>query len=162
YCIYISRFDVYTIGQAGVLATITGMILAILGWGFFLNRKEKTVIQEKVSDIPWGYYICTCFSVGIISAMVNFILLLLQVIVILCWGFFLNRKEKTVIQEKVSDIPWGYYIRTCFSVGIIAAMGHFILLLLQVIDMLTIVPGLVSAGVNEQVAMESKGIFDRG
>lgn len=109
YCIYISRFDVYTIGQAGVLATITGMILAILGWGFFLNRKEKTVIQEKVSDIPWGYY-----------------------------------------------------IRTCFSVGIIAAMGHFILLLLQVIDMLTIVPGLVSAGVNEQVAMESKGIFDRG
>src|SRR5699024_6303622 len=32
YCIYISRFDVYTIGQAGVLATITGMILAILGW----------------------------------------------------------------------------------------------------------------------------------
>src|SRR5699024_11527691 len=62
----------------------------------------------------------------------------------------------------VSDIPWGYYIRTCFSVGIIAAMGHFILLLLQVIDMLTIVPGLVSAGVNEQVAMESKGIIDRG
>src|SRR5699024_5739888 len=55
YCIYTSRFDVYTIGQAGVLATITGMILAILGWGFFLNRKEKTVIQEKVSDIPWGY-----------------------------------------------------------------------------------------------------------
>src|SRR5699024_12840597 len=66
------------------------------------------------------------------------------------------------IQEKVSDIPWGYYIRTCFSVGIIAAMGHFILLLLQVIDMLTIVSGLVCAGVNEQVAMESKGIFDRG
>src|SRR5699024_10614715 len=66
------------------------------------------------------------------------------------------------IQEKVSDIPGGYYIRTCFSVGIIAAMGHFILLLLQVIGMLTIVPGLVSAGVNEQVVMESKGIFDRG
>src|SRR5699024_590044 len=77
YCIYTSRFDVYTIGQAGVLATITGMILAILGWGFFLNRKEKTVIQEKVSDIPWGYYIRTCFSVGIIAAMGHFILLFL-------------------------------------------------------------------------------------
>src|SRR5699024_12878487 len=80
YCIYTSRFDVYTIGQAGVLATITDMILAILGWGFFLNRKEKTVIQVKVSDILWGYYIRTCSSVGIISAMSHFILLILIVI----------------------------------------------------------------------------------
>src|SRR5699024_655397 len=108
-CINISRFDDYTIGQAGVLATITGVILASLGGGFFLNREEKTGIHEKVSDIPGGY--CT---------------------------------------------------RPCFWVVIIAAMRHFILLLLQVIDMLTIVPRLVSAGVNEQVAMESKGIFDRG
>lgn len=109
YVIFTDRMDVYSIGYAGVFASIIGMTLAILGWGFLLNRKEKSIERKKNMDIPWAYY-----------------------------------------------------IRTCFSLGIVAAMGHLILLLLQVVDVFTIVPGLLRAGVTETVAMKSKGVFDRG
>lgn len=46
--------------------------------------------------------------------------------------------------------------------GIIAALNHMILLLLQFADVFTLVPELINYGYNEKQAMEMKGVFDRG
>lgn len=64
--------------------------------------------------------------------------------------------------EVSGDIPWKYYITTCLTLGVLATFSHLILLLMQIVDMLTLVPSLVKFGLPPIAAMEAKGIFDRG
>lgn len=59
-------------------------------------------------------------------------------------------------------IPWKYYIKVCLSLGFVAALSHMILIMLQLIDVFTMVPGLMEAGEGPQQAKEWKGVFDRG
>lgn len=68
-------------------------------------------------------------------------------------------RSPNVREEKV---PWKYYIKVCLSLGIVAALSHMILIMLQLIDVFTMVPGLIEAGDYPEQAMEWKGIFDRG
>lgn len=72
-------------------------------------------------------------------------------------------KEPESIPLKVSHkVPWRYFINVLFVFGIIAALNHMILLLLQFADVFTLVPHLIDYGYTEIQAMEMKGIFDRG
>ncbi|HLR53602.1 MAG TPA: polysaccharide biosynthesis protein [Pseudogracilibacillus sp.] len=59
-------------------------------------------------------------------------------------------------------IPWKYYVSVCLSLGFVAALSHMILIMLQLIDVFTMVPGLMEAGDGPQQAKEWKGVFDRG
>ncbi|ASN03735.1 putative polysaccharide biosynthesis protein [Virgibacillus necropolis] len=59
-------------------------------------------------------------------------------------------------------IPWGYYLKMLLFFGLIAALNHMILLVIQLADAFTLVPGLQDFGLTEVAAMEAKGIFDRG
>ncbi|HLR40317.1 MAG TPA: polysaccharide biosynthesis protein [Virgibacillus sp.] len=79
---------------------------------------------------------------------------------ILILGLFV-RKSKPPLGEK-SAIPWKYYGRTVFIFGIVAAMNHMILLVIQFADAFTLVPGLMEHGRSKLEAMQDKGIFDRG
>ncbi|RWZ51259.1 polysaccharide biosynthesis protein [Halobacillus fulvus] len=54
------------------------------------------------------------------------------------------------------------YIRTIFLYGLFICLNYTLLLSLQWIDALTLVPGLVEAGVEQTSAREAKGVFDRG
>ncbi len=70
-----------------------------------------------------------------------------------------TKKNKSIVKSKV---PWRYFINVLFMFGIIAALNHMILLLLQFADVFTLVPELINYGYNEKEAMEMKGVFDRG
>lgn len=59
-------------------------------------------------------------------------------------------------------IPWKYYIKTIFIFGLVAALNHMVLLVIQFADAFTLVPGLRMHGLSLSEAMEAKGIFDRG
>lgn len=59
-------------------------------------------------------------------------------------------------------IPWKYYIKTIFILGLAATLNHMVLLLFQLADAFTFVPGLSEYGMSIEKAMEEKGIFDRG
>ncbi|WP_404450812.1 polysaccharide biosynthesis protein [Virgibacillus necropolis] len=59
-------------------------------------------------------------------------------------------------------IPWGYYWKMLLFFGVMAALNHMILLVIQLADAFTLVPGLQDFGLTQVAAMEAKGIFDRG
>lgn len=61
-----------------------------------------------------------------------------------------------------SSIPWGYYWKMVLFFGLIAALNHMILLVIQLADAFTLVPNLLEYGLTREAAMEAKGVFDRG
>ncbi|WP_373894547.1 oligosaccharide flippase family protein [Virgibacillus sp. CBA3643] len=73
--------------------------------------------------------------------------------------FFIN--EKPVASES-STIPWNYYIRTILTLGMVAALNHMVLLVIQFADTFTLIPSLMDYGYTQVEAMEAKGVFDRG
>ncbi|ASK61705.1 low temperature requirement protein B [Virgibacillus phasianinus] len=103
----ISRQNIYTIGQAGAIAAISGAIVAAMILGFLFTKKR-----------PWS-------------------------------------------MERY-PIPWRYYWKGLLFFGIIAALNHMILLLIQLADAFTLVPSLLEYGLTQEAAMKAKGIFDRG
>ena len=108
YLIFIEKLNIYQIGEAGVLATLVGMVVALFVF---------------IWPIP---------------------------------------KQKMRPVRKLSPVPWKYYFTTCVLIGVFATFNHLILLLMQMVDTLTIVPGLVKSGLSSVEAMETKGVFDRG
>ncbi|WP_099158892.1 putative polysaccharide biosynthesis protein [Virgibacillus ndiopensis] len=70
-------------------------------------------------------------------------------------------KHKPYFHEK-NEIPWNYYVRTLVTLGIVAALNHMILLVIQFADTFTLVPSLKEYGLSQMESMEAKGIFDRG
>lgn len=70
-------------------------------------------------------------------------------------------KQVTVVHDD-TVVPWKYYIMTCLSLGMVASLNHMILLFMQMVDVFTLVPSLIQAGLPKTIAMETKGVFDRG
>jgi len=70
-------------------------------------------------------------------------------------------RSHPISTEKIS-IPWHYYIKTIVILGLVAAMNHMILLMIQFADTLTLIPNLLDYGLSSTEAMEAKGVFDRG
>lgn len=80
-----------------------------------------------------------------------------------CVLLFFKYHEPNVSKHTTNNnIPWRYFIKVLFIFGIIAALNHMILLLLQLADIFTLVPELINYGHVKSDAMEIKGIFDRG
>lgn len=73
--------------------------------------------------------------------------------------FFIKRKP---ITHEAWQVPWKYYITTLVTLGMIAALNHMILLVIQFADAFTLVPGLMDYGLPRIDAREAKGVFDRG
>ena len=110
YLIYKNKLNIYQIGEAGVLATLIGMTVAIVLLLLFIPKNRH--------------------------------------------------KQASTLPDK--PIPWKYYVTTCLTLGVLATFNHLVLLLMQMVDMLTLVPSLMASGLSSVMAMEAKGIFDRG
>lgn len=109
FLIFNEKINIYQIGDAGVIATMVGMIVAILGLLVFFIRKNP---------IHWS--------------------------------------------SNTRAIPWRYYLYSCVSLGLAASLNHLVLILVQFVDVLTLVPNLITYGLTPSEAMETKGVFDRG
>ncbi|GAB3054594.1 putative polysaccharide biosynthesis protein [Virgibacillus ainsalahensis] len=71
--------------------------------------------------------------------------------------------KKPVSRESAgTDIPWNYYVRTILTLGVVAALNHMVLLVIQFADTFTLIPSLMDYGFTHLEAMEAKGVFDRG
>ncbi|WP_249872208.1 putative polysaccharide biosynthesis protein [Oceanobacillus saliphilus] len=79
---------------------------------------------------------------------------------ILILGFFFLRKRP--VSNDRFEIPWKYYIKTLLILGIVAALNHMLLLVIQFADAFTLIPSLKVYGLSQVEAMEAKGVFDRG
>ncbi|MEJ8777263.1 putative polysaccharide biosynthesis protein [Pseudogracilibacillus sp. ICA-222130] len=72
------------------------------------------------------------------------------------------RLEVDHLDIQPRHIPWKDYFSTIFMLGFIAALNHMILLLLQFVDVFTLIPGLLQHNLSLEEAMQQKGVFDRG
>lgn len=97
------------------------------------------------------YYIGEFAGIASIGGFLTAIFLLL---------FFFGR-NKPSLGTRV-ETPWKHYFKTVFIFGIVAALNHMILLVIQFADAFTLVPNLLSHGLSKLDAMKDKGIFDRG
>ncbi|MGJ9460224.1 putative polysaccharide biosynthesis protein [Oceanobacillus sp. CF4.6] len=82
------------------------------------------------------------------------------IVAILILTFFFI-KTKPVSNEKY-EIPWNYYMRTLLILGIVAALNHMVLIVIQFADAFTLIQSLKEYGLTQTEAMEAKGVFDRG
>src|SRR5699024_10190928 len=73
-----------------------------------------------------------------------------------------SRLEVDYLSLQPRYIPWRHYFSTIFMLVFIAAFNHMILLLLQFVDVFTLIPGLLQHALPLEEAMQQKGIFDRG
>lgn len=78
--------------------------------------------------------------------------------VILLWFV----KKRLVIDYEPQSGPWLMYAKTIWLMGIVASCHHLILILIQMVDVFTIVPALMDYGLTALEAKATKGIFDRG
>lgn len=97
-------------------------------------------------------------ELGVLASLVGMLLAILVLAI-----FFIRRYplKRTVVgvHEKVD---WRTHFITLLTFGILAALNHLTLIFIQFIDVLTLVPQLIKAGSTPLMAMEEKGVFDRG
>jgi len=97
------------------------------------------------------------YSIGQTAALASMIGMA-TAIVILSF-FYIKRKP---VQGTGQSVPWKYYIKTILTLGLIAALNHMILIVIQFADTFTLIPSLMDYGYSKLDAMEAKGVFDRG
>ena len=78
YFIFTGRLELYRIGEAGVLATMIGMIVATLFLSIIAWKRCKRKKVMKDTPIPWRYYFFVCLSIGFVASLNHMILLLIQ------------------------------------------------------------------------------------
>ncbi|WP_430789379.1 putative polysaccharide biosynthesis protein [Virgibacillus flavescens] len=100
----------------------------------------------------WNIYIIG--QAGALAAIAG------SVSAIIILGIFFIKKAPWSTDYSV--IPWGYYWKMLLFFGLIAALNHMILLVIQLADAFTLIPSLQEFGMTPAAAMEAKGIFDRG
>ncbi|MGP4109174.1 putative polysaccharide biosynthesis protein [Virgibacillus sp. L01] len=97
------------------------------------------------------------YSIGQAAAIASLFGGLAAILILLF--FFMKMKPTKKLQF---DIPWNYYIRTLLIFGMIAALNHMLLIIIQFADTFTLVPGLMEYGLSDIDARRAKGVFDRG
>src|SRR5699024_11639202 len=55
YLIFIEKLDIYQIGEAGVLATLLGMVMALLGFIWFVPKRKHQHLFKVYSKITSMY-----------------------------------------------------------------------------------------------------------
>lgn len=111
------------------------------------------LIAISVSDSEGSLY-----QIGEGAAIASLIGSLTALVILLLF----TRKKKALSVTTDCFIPWAYYIRTIFLLGLVAALNHMVLLLLQFADAFTLIPALTEYGLAKADAMEAKGVLDRG
>src|SRR5699024_10810643 len=67
YLVFIGRLDIYQIGEAGVLATLLGMVMALVVFIWFVPKRKHRPLNEVSTNIPWKYYLMTCLLIGVLA-----------------------------------------------------------------------------------------------
>lgn len=79
YLIFIGKLDMYQIGEAGVLATLLGMVVALIVLIWLIPKKRRESLNQA-STIPWKYFFTTCLLIGVLATFNHLILLLMQMV----------------------------------------------------------------------------------
>ncbi|GAB4072136.1 polysaccharide biosynthesis protein [Barrientosiimonas marina] len=79
--------------------------------------------------------------------------------VMILLGFLIHYHPVT---DEWFSVPWRYYVTTLVVLGTTAALNQMVLVIIQLADTFTLVPGLKAYGLSVDDARQAKGVFDRG
>lgn len=122
------------------------VFVGLHGWDVYKIGKAAamaSIIGSITAILILGFYFCKKENISLFSFRISVM------------------KRKLVTHEQW-QIPWKYYMKILITLGMIAALNHMILLVIQFADAFTLVPGLMEHGFSKVTAMEAKGVFDRG
>lgn len=97
------------------------------------------------------------YTIGKAGALASILGATIAIMILVVFLKFINP-----VRHDSIAVPWGYYIRTIISLGIVASLNHMVLLIIQFADVFTLVPSLLKYGLSSIDAMKAKGVFDRG
>ena len=131
YLIFIGQLDIYKIGDIGALATIIGMVAAIL-FLFFTFFNEKKDVQIQPYKIPWLYYLRTLLFFGVVTSLNHMVFIIIQfgdvftlIPNLLTYGFSAEEAMvwKGVFDRGVPLIQLGIVIGSSFAVALIPVIS---------------------------------------
>src|SRR5699024_6697385 len=97
-------------------------------------------------------------EIGVASSIMGMLVALVFLAILFLRRYPLHQS----VQLPQRQINWRKYTIVIITFGMIAALNHLTLVFIQLIDVLTLVPQLIKKGLSPLMAMEAKGIFDRG
>ncbi|MFC2948833.1 putative polysaccharide biosynthesis protein [Virgibacillus sediminis] len=110
-----------------------------------IGAAVTVALRDEVYHIGWAAVFASLLGTGAA-------ILILSI-------FFVKRKPYT---SGTAQVPWRFLTRNLLLVGVVAALNHMVLLVIQFADTFTLVPSLRQYGLSPEEAMEAKGVFDRG
>jgi len=131
YLIYVNHLDVYKIGDIGALATIIGMIVAIL-FLLFTYWSQKKDVHQKIFKIPWTYYARSLLFFGLVTALNHMVFIIIQfgdvftlIPNLMTYGFSLEKAMvwKGIYDRGVPLIQLGIVIGSSFAVALIPSIS---------------------------------------
>jgi len=130
YFVYVGKLNIDKIGEAGVIATMLGMVVSIMMLAIFYAPKKALIHSEK-SVIPWRHYIYTCIFFGFIAALNQMVLLIIQFVDtftlvpnLISFGFtpVEAMKEKGIFDRGQPLIQFGVVFGSSFALAIIPSV----------------------------------------
>lgn len=101
-------------------------------------------------------------NIGLAGAIATIVSMVIVIVVLLFIRPQPLQKEKYLPSVKHPKLTFTYLFRTTLSLGMVGALIHMILLIIQFGDVVTFIPALQKFGMSSLQAMELKGVFDRG
>lgn len=158
----------YTYQIAAVIFLVIPCTSVLRGAFQGMQKMTPTALSQvgeqviRVGIIITGAYLIFNETLNIyqIGPIAGFAALAGSGIAILILVIFLTKH--TLDRADETHIPWRNYLKTIILFGLVASFNHMILLIMQFADTISLVASLKGYGVSKQVAMEMKGIFDRG
>lgn len=95
---------------------------------------------------------------GVISSIAGMSVAMIMLATVFVRRYPINLDAKTTYKRT----NWRLYVIPIVTFGMLATLNHLTLIFIQFIDVLTLVPALIEAGLSPIEAMEEKGVFDRG
>lgn len=150
---------------AFLLVPFTALLRGVFQGNYYMKPTAYSQIGEQLVRvfiiISAAFFVSlyglNIYKIGQAAALASVIGGITAIVVL---GCFLIKKKP--ISKEQWQIPWLYYVRTLLILGMVAALNHMVLLVIQFADAFTLIPGLMDYGLSKVDAMESKGVFDRG
>lgn len=95
---------------------------------------------------------------AIIASIIGMLLSLIYLSIVFIKRYPIRKENVKIVQK----IPWKSYVYTVLILGIFATINHITFVMMQLVDVFTLVPQLMKTNMTQIEAMTEKGIFDRG
>ncbi|RDW15309.1 low temperature requirement protein B [Oceanobacillus arenosus] len=154
-----------TAAFAFLLVPFTSLLRGVFQGNYYMKPTAFSQVGEQLirvfiiiaAAIAISMGVMDLYSIGQFAAIAS---IAGGVVAVLILGFYFVKNRP--FSSAHTEIPIHYFVKQIVVLGMVAALNHMTLLVIQFADAFTLIPSLVEYGLTQIEAMEAKGIFDRG